>query len=142
MSRPILLVLILLLAGCGLQPSTGPVEPTWDRDSCEHCRMTISDRHFATQIRSASDGTLRHFDDPGCAVLGQGDAGSPDDEIWVRDAKGDAWLDARSARFSTGHKTPMGHGYGATKDEGDLDWATVENQVRERERERREHTAH
>lgn len=104
--------------------------------------MTISNRHFATQIRSASDGKLRQFDDPGCAILWRGDEGAPEDEIWVHNAEGDAWLDARSARFGTGFKTPMGHGYGTTDNEGDLDWATVETQVRERERERREHPAH
>ncbi|MBW2242493.1 MAG: protein NosL [Deltaproteobacteria bacterium] len=142
MNWPVLMACILLLVGCGAQPTTGPVEPTWDRDSCEHCQMAISDRHFATQIRSASDGLVRHFDDPGCAILWRGDTGSPEDEIWVRDAKGETWVDARSTRFGTGYHTPMGYGYGATDDEGGLDWTTVETHVQERERERREHTAH
>lgn len=138
-----LLLLLVLLAGCEAKPTTGPVAPNWDRDTCEHCRMTVSDRHFATQIRSARDHEVHHFDDPGCAALWRDEKGSPADEIWVRDAKGDAWLDARSARFGTGYTTPMGYGYGATEDgEGDLDWATVAQQVQERERERREHPAH
>lgn len=143
MIRPALLVLLLLVTGCERGVTTGPVAPSWDRDPCEHCRMTLSDRRFATQIRSASDAVVHHFDDPGCAALWSGEAGSPDDEIWVRDAKGDRWLDARSARFDTGYTTPMGYGYGATGEgEGDLDWATVAQQVQERERERREHPAH
>ncbi|MCP3984535.1 MAG: hypothetical protein GY723_09095, partial [bacterium] len=91
MIRPALFAILVLLAGCEARPTTGPIEPAWDRDACNHCRMTLSDRRFATQIRSASDGKVRHFDDPGCAALWSGKNGSPDDEIWVRDADGDGW---------------------------------------------------
>ncbi len=132
---------LLLLGGlaCDGTPVTGPVDPVWDRDTCDHCRMAVSDRQFATQVRSARDGTVRHFDDPGCAALA---GAEPEDEIWVRDAGGGGWLDARTARFARGHSTPMGHGWGASAGEGALGWAALVADVEERERERRSHRGH
>jgi len=138
-------ILALLATGCGGPAASGPVEPAWDRDACEHCRMAVSDRHFATQVRSALDGKVRHFDDPGCAAL---HGVAADDEVWVRDQAGERWLDGRKVRFSTGHTTPMGYGYGTTVEDttveepGSLDWATLVAQVQERERERRNHSGH
>ncbi len=135
----LLALLALLLISCGGVPETGPVEPVWDRDTCEHCRMTVSDRHFAAQVRSAADGRIRHFDDAGCAVLfGPG----AEDEIWVRSRDGADWLDARTARFSHGHKTPMGYGFGAGRSGEGLDWDAMVARIHEREDERREHTGH
>ena len=53
---------------CGVRPETGPVDPAWDRDTCERCAMILSDRRFAAQLRYAQDRTVRHFDDLGCAI--------------------------------------------------------------------------
>lgn len=137
MIRIALLAPLWLLLSCGAQPTTGPVEPIWDRDACEHCRMVVSDRRFAAQVRSADTGKVRHFDDPGCAVLsGIGDQ----DEIWVRDPGGSEWLDGRHVRFSSGHTTPMGYGFGVAAEGSEgLDWAAMATKIQERESERREH---
>jgi hypothetical protein len=137
MIRIALLAALWLLPSCGAEPTTGPVEPTWDRDACEHCRMVVSDRRFAAQVRSASTGKVSHFDDPGCAVLsGVGDQ----DEIWVRDHEGHEWLDGREVSFSSGHTTPMGYGFGVAAEGAEgVDWAEMTKQIQERESARREH---
>lgn len=135
------LSLASLLLACAREPEAGPGEVRWDRDTCERCRMTIGDRRFAAQVRTAHDHRLHEFDDLGCALLWmhenrRGDDGR--DEIWVRDHQGKGWIDARTARFAGGHQTPMGYGFaveGGQPQSIDLD--DVREQVRERERERR-----
>ncbi|MDH3685013.1 MAG: hypothetical protein OEP95_02250 [Myxococcales bacterium] len=137
MIRIALLAALWVLPSCGDESTTGPVEPAWDRDACEHCRMVVSDRRFAAQVRSATTGKVLHFDDPGCAILaGVGDQ----DEVWVRDPSGSEWLDGRKVRFSSGHKTPMSYGFGVAAEGTDgLDWAAMTTEIQERESARREH---
>ncbi|MFQ5415945.1 MAG: protein NosL [Myxococcota bacterium] len=108
------------LAACQPNASTGPGEVAWDRDSCERCAMAIGDKRFATQVRDSREGHLHFFDDLGCAVLWIADhepeadlsASEAPPELWVRDAAGERWIDARTARFSGNHQTPMGYGFG------------------------------
>jgi len=133
------LTLALVLA-CSGDPGAGPVEPTWDRDTCERCRMVVSERAFAAQIRMQHDGHTRHFDDLGCALLWLDEAreaGQSESEIWVRDPAGSGWLDARSAGFVDGKRTPMGYGIGSAPDAGSLDLEQAWLRVREKEDERR-----
>lgn len=123
---------LLAVAGCGSGPDTGPGEVAWDRDVCEYCEMVIGERRFAAQVREAATGRLHRFDDLGCAVLWlaarePADPSGGADEIWIRDAADRSWIDARKARFSTGHRTPMGHGFAAVAGEpaGSLDLTEV-----------------
>ncbi len=109
-----LVVGIALSVACPA-PSSGPVDPHWDRDTCAHCRMAIGDRRFAAQVRTGED-AIHHFDDLGCALAWLGTGETPDPEqaaLHVRAASGDGWLDARTARYRTGLVTPMGYGFGA-----------------------------
>jgi copper chaperone NosL len=110
-----------LLAACQPDAVTGPGEVVWDRDTCERCAMAIGDRRFSAQVRDSHQGRLHLFDDLGCALLWVADneagadlsASGAGPELWVRDAAGDRWIDARTARFDGGHKTPMGYGFGS-----------------------------
>jgi len=108
----------LTLTACsGRDAGRGPVEIVWDRDTCERCRMVISDRFHAAQIRDA-EGRPHRFDDVGCAVFWSQEhalTGS-EPEFWVADFRSRAWVDARQARYVGGRSTPMGYGYGATLD--------------------------
>lgn len=128
------------LVSCGGEPASGPGRVAWDRDACESCRMTISDRAFAAQVRGA-DGRLHRFDDPGCAVLWLRDHAeeTPAREVWVRELDGDAWLDARTARFVEAPHTPMGYGYGAREAPPDvgIDFEALREAIALREDERR-----
>lgn len=103
--------------------------------------MGISDRRYAAQVRLAGDRRAHVFDDLGCALLWLDDAGvdgETSSEIWVRDPRGERWIDARDTLFSEGLGTPMSYGFGTTAatTEG-LRIAQVQDRVRELERERR-----
>ena len=118
---PLLLVTSLLLVACAGDPGTGPVEVKWDRTACDRCRMVLSDRHHAAQVRVFPEGRrsqVHDFDDIGCAVLwlegpGAAWAGQPQTEIWVKDFRDQRWIDARTATYRVGQLTPMEYGLGA-----------------------------
>ena len=113
------MVLPLLLAGCFGDPETGPVEIKWDRDTCEVCRMLISDRHFAAQLRGGPKHKAYKFDDIGELVHWlevQTWKADPKVEIWVMDMKtGSKWLNARKAHYLPGQRSPMDYGFGAVE---------------------------
>jgi nitrous oxide reductase accessory protein NosL len=110
-----------LLIGCSEQ-TTGPVEVHWDRDTCERCRMVVSDPRHSAQVRYVNEknkSRIRHFDDIGCAVIWLKDKPWRDTastEIWVTDHRDGKWIDAKTAHYVKGHVTPMEYGLGAQKD--------------------------
>lgn len=118
-----LLLLMTVLAGCG-DETTGPATIHWDRDVCERCRMMISDRRFPAQARDAK-GRAHLFDDFGDMVmwLKEQDLLNAPVLLYVTDLESGAWLDARNARYSRGHHTPMGFGLAAHAKGGDMDFS-------------------
>jgi copper chaperone NosL len=131
---------LVSLAGCGQGSNTGPGRIHWDRETCEHCQMVISDRRHAIQIRLFEDRQTHAFDDLGCGLLWldqQGLRAGSDDgpEIWVKDSEAGDWIDARSAAFEAGLTTPMAYGFGVT--ERGLSLIEVQVAVLETERRRR-----
>jgi len=109
-----------MITGCTGEPDTGPVEVKWDRDTCERCRMVLSDPHFAAQIRYYPEGKKRpkveKFDDIGCATLWLEDKAWKDDgrtEFWVADHRTKEWIDAKTATYVLKKTTPMEYGLGA-----------------------------
>lgn len=117
--RVVAAALLLILAACSNDPGTGPVEIKWDRDTCDRCRMVVSDPHFAAQIRYFPAGRrsrVESFDDVGCAVLWleqQTWKDDPNIEFWVADFQTGDWIDARTATYVTQNATPMEYGLGA-----------------------------
>jgi hypothetical protein len=114
------ILMLSLLAGCSGDPGSGPVKVKWDRDACERCRMVLSDRSHAAEIRYYAPNKQRSsvalFDDIGCATLWleqQPWRDDPRTEIWVIDHQSGEWIDARSATYVTGRITPMEYGLGA-----------------------------
>lgn len=110
----------LFLTACSGDRDSGPIDVKWDRDACERCRMVLSDRHYAAQIRYLPEGKKRTkvvlFDDIGCATLWLEDKPWKDDsgaEIWVADYRTGEWIDARKATYVKSRITPMGYGLGA-----------------------------
>lgn len=108
--------LILLLSACSKAPETGAIDVKWDRDACEHCRMVLSDRNFATEIRGGERKEIFKFDDLGCALHWLEKQTWKNDtnvEIWVKDFKTQQWLDARKAFYLPNQTTPMDYGFAA-----------------------------
>jgi copper chaperone NosL len=134
---PGLFILALVLASCSQQPDTGPVEVRWDRDTCERCRMVLSDKHFAAQVRYFPEGKRSRvikFDDIGCAVIWLEDKSWKNDsrtEIWVADYETGAWLDARTASYMKRKTSPMEYALGATVQpvEGSLNYGQAKQQI-------------
>ena len=131
-------VVVSLLSACSGDPGTGPIEVRWDRDICERCRMILSDRYYAAQIRYFPEGKKRSkvsmFDDIGCATLWLEEKPWKDDpgiEIWVTDHQTGAWIDARKATYIKGKITPMVFGLGAqvSPAEGGLDFTQAKKHI-------------
>lgn len=104
------------LVACSGEPSSGPAQVKWHRDTDPRCGMIISDKRFAAQIRDP-DGTAWKFDDIGCAMfwLSQRpfNEETPNSEFWVADYRMGGWIDARQAHYLPRKKSPMGYQFAA-----------------------------
>ncbi|MFO0742490.1 MAG: hypothetical protein U0270_41840 [Labilithrix sp.] len=69
--------------------------------------MLVGDRRFAAQ--AVASGDRLYFDDIGCFVLWAKE--HPPARAWVRDAEHERWLEASSARYASGARTPMDFGF-------------------------------
>ncbi len=143
------LLLLLLLGGCSGDPGTGPTEVHWDRQACDRCRMVLSDRHHAAQVRVQEEGRSRvyYFDDIGCALIWLDEKPFRDaatTEIWVNDWRSGEWINARTAWFVEGQVTPMEYGLGAqtARSDGSFDLAEAKRRAFEVERRFNTHDAH
>lgn len=127
--------LVVALFGC----HGGPPDISWNADTCDFCRMTISERRFAAAATTATGRTVR-FDAIECLtgwVMAQPQGPRA---IWVTDAEAPGTLipvdNARFFRLASGH-SPMGKGFiavAATRDlpllaakygEGPLTWDQI-----------------
>ena len=132
-----------LLAGCGRHGEwpEGMAPIVWDRDTCVRCKMVISDRRFAAQVRGGPQNAAFRFDDVGCAVFWMRDhaidmpwlaeAGT---RFWVADAGSRPeqvrWLEPRAAQYVT-RSSPMGYNFAAVAQPqaGSVDFATMREHV-------------
>ena len=86
----------------------------WDQQTCEHCKMAISEPAFAAQLQT-EDGRVFDFDDPGCLFRYQGRQRPEVHALYFHAMEGDAWLSRDEVAFATGVHSPMGHGLGAVR---------------------------
>ena len=120
-SSLLLTPLAALLGACGKSGwPDGMAEIKWDRDTCTRCKMAISDRRFAAELRGGPKDQVFKFDDIGCLVFWLKEQSWGDDaavRLWVADAasKPDQlnWLDPRQAHFVGGKSSPMGYNFAA-----------------------------
>lgn len=135
--RAVVALAALLLAGAvgtlpGCDRPDRPEEPVWGKTACAHCAMLVSDKRYAAQLTRG--GERFFFDDVGCLVSWldeRGNAASPDLRSWVRDAETSTWVDATSARYASGAKTPMDFGF-ESKRGGTLGFEDVRRGVAEK----------
>ncbi|MBF0471367.1 MAG: hypothetical protein HQL48_08330 [Gammaproteobacteria bacterium] len=143
------LLLSLLLFGCNQQTS-GAVDVHWDRDSCERCRMLLSDRYFSAQVRysdAQQRSQVKLFDDIGCAVIWLKDkpwSDASNTEIWVTEEGSGRWLNAHRAYYRQGARSPMGYGLAAvtTATTDTLDYHAAVAHIFSREAEYANHSTH
>lgn len=119
--------------------SPGSPEIAYDLDSCNFCRMTISDQRFGAAARSAG-GRLMHFDSIECLAGWVAVQETPPRDVWVTDAMAPGVLvpvaTVRFHRAAPG-TSPMGRGFvavGAHRtttpwDGPVLSWAEVRAEV-------------
>lgn len=114
---PLIVIATLALSACSEDPKTGPVPIKFGRDTCDFCRMIISDPRFAAQVRGGPGHKAYKFDDIGEALVylsQQPWKDEPAVEIWVMDLDtGKTWLKAKEAQFVPARISPMGFNYGA-----------------------------
>ena len=117
MRRRALLQLALVAIAAACTEPTTPVDPVWGKQPCGSCGMIVGDRRYAAQTL-APNGQRVYFDDLGCMVKYIADRKIAPARMWVHEAHGDRWLDARAARYARGPRTPMDFGFEARADEG------------------------
>ena len=106
--------ILLITNSCDSKPKGAVEKMHWDRDMCERCKMAISERKFAVEAIDIKKNKTYKFDDLGCALLWIEKNKVPLDEnlkLWITDAKTGEWIDAKSAIYIDGARTPMAYGF-------------------------------
>ena len=107
--RSVAAVLLLALAGCGGPTAEVPPEILLGADTCDYCRMVISETRHAAAARGQA--LEARFDDPGCLQQYLGERRGQPLEAWVHDEEGrwqlarETWL-VRDPQL----RTPMASG--------------------------------
>lgn len=118
-SRFVLMVIIIsvMAIGCNTREETVP-RIRYGEETCDRCRMIISERRFASAYRT-NDNILRKFDDVGCALLHRVEQSEVIKQFWAYDYEETSWLDKSQVFFvhSKDLLTPMGYGIVAVKTE-------------------------
>lgn len=111
--------LATMLPACQEVAGEAPKAIKYGRDMCDHCTMLISEPQFAAQVWNPATKRYGLFDDIGCAAVFMEENGlvdKPGVRFWVADADDPkAWLDAATAFYRTGARTPMDYGFAATR---------------------------
>lgn len=118
-------VIAVVLAAVLLACSSGPPEPapldSSGAETCQWCRMVISDRRFAAQIVANGYDPL-FFDDIGCLTnyLQKGVNVPPKGVAYVANYREEGWVPALEAHYFRcgGMATPMSSGLIATRPGG------------------------
>jgi len=112
---------LFLISGC-VEGEVKPQDPLWERESCAHCRMVLSEKRFAVQ-RILKSGQVHYYDDIGCAMK---HPHAPDDgKLYVRPDGGNEWVPAEEATYESGLRTPMNSGFGAVKKNGPVGFPEI-----------------
>jgi hypothetical protein len=123
----VMLVGVLALGAC--ESPGEPKDPIWGKQACGACSMLVSEPAHAAQLVTKEE-TRVYFDDVGCMAAYMIERNLNPPKMWVRDSAG-KWVDARSAKFKSGAKTPMDFGYSYAAD-GDATFVDVQLAAKKR----------
>ncbi len=109
-----LLIATSAVSGCGKNQQANTPKIRYGQDTCNSCRMIISEPSFAAAYRLIS-GEWRLFDDIGCLLKALKQEVVPPEKVLVHDYESGAWTDAATATFVVSRQlvTPMGYGFAA-----------------------------
>lgn len=110
MTRRGVLVVVSSFVFAGCSAAQQPATVDTRNDSCAHCRMTVSDVRFASQIVAPGE-EPKFFDDIGCLRdYLTGNSAAKNATAYVADHRTKAWVIAASAAYVRNDKvdTPMG----------------------------------
>jgi len=105
-------IVVLLRGGGGLPDAVQPI--AWSRQPCAHGQMLIGEPRAAAQLIT-TDGEVRSFDDPGCALRYLTEVRPALHQMWFHHAHTDRWVPLAEVGFQTGGTTPMGSGLRAVE---------------------------
>lgn len=115
----LLTLIISVTAGCSQEPNLSAVDPKWDRDVCERCKMLLSDKNFSSEVINPTDGKHYFFDDLGCALNWLSEeknkSWASKAIVFANDAKTGEWLDISKNYLALGYITPMSYGIAVFK---------------------------
>ena len=112
----IISALLLSFVACENKSDSTIAQVHWDRDMCANCVMVISDRHNTVQVQNPKTKKVYMFDDIGCMAVWFKDQNITWKDkaiVWVTDADTAQCINAKTAFFDTGNKTPMAYGFSA-----------------------------
>jgi copper chaperone NosL len=112
--RTALALVAAALSAVACKQTDAAADPVWGKEPCAHCKMLVSDKRYAGQVVDET-GEHRFFDDIGCMVLWM-DARKAPERAWARDSVAGTWVDARTAKYMQGARTPMDFGFEARAD--------------------------
>jgi copper chaperone NosL len=108
----VLLLVLLLLIGCGVEGSLDePPVILYGQDVCDECNMIINEASHAAAYVTTS-GEARRFDDIGDMLAYNARNREDVHRFWVHDYITEEWVQADQAAFvvNSGRPTPMGWG--------------------------------
>ncbi len=120
MKKTILILTILIAYACNTEVDQSAKEINYDRDICVNCLMGLAEQEYTAQAINEY-GEVIWFDDIGCLVeYAKTDNwkkwGGENAKAWIGNCETGKWIDAYSAFYRFGDRTPMGYGYGALKE--------------------------
>lgn len=128
-------IVLLALAALACEKSDRAIDPVWGKQQCAACGMIVGERRTAAEVLT-TEGDRLFFDDPGCMVVWLSTHAKQDRHTWAKDAERGEWLEASTAHWKSGAKTPMDYGWEASAKDGQS-WETMRTAVLDRARSER-----
>jgi len=108
----LLVAALTLFTACNSSQSSSTTSLKSEMEVCPKCHMEVakSNIHSASLVKN---GTIHHFDDIGCMILWSNENNIDTEKAKVFSQDTSTFIDAASASYKIGEKTPMSYGFSA-----------------------------